>query len=540
MRKLLRPNILGRIRNNRLFSKSHIKKGDVIESQGKKFRVLKSPNVPKTQTQRTVQTPVEKPSYLYSKPKETVYKEKAYNNMALARKMMVKENGFKAFFSLRYLALLFSQITLSYAYPLTIAAIILAILVATVFFGMVSLAHSLYFLKSIPCLFGNALLTIGNAIWFAFHAITEIIMAFFIHFLNALSTFFIAPLTSFVNSTIVNAINGIISALNAIGTDIDYIGYFSPPTINYAAFNPQPDVALSYFYPEPIEFDASGGIALGSIFTYASMIPGEDVYVTDSAGEVVYDTHAVINMAEVNYPRLNNDARSDGIITKYLDRPPTLVYTFSPPAYENPFDFIGNKAVEAIGRTLANALNAMQIGAAETVGIDSCSEEQLRADKYPYHQDADDKIEIYNGLEVKTTVKTGSGPLGIGAIIGMYDTKTKVESTDPMAWFYAPDDAISMLKQGGWEDEDALIWTTKLVYTNPNDDTEYFLYKLNRFSAVPVYPGEPMPNDESYRRIFKIGEYAPNGDTTRRYYPIYYDGARYISGDDGSLVIPNN
>ena len=176
------------------------------------------------------------------------------------------------------------------------------------FYGAVSALYALYFLKSIPIVVCNVILTIVNAVWFAFHGLTMLILNAVITVVNAIAYFFLQPFAE--------AIVRIIDWIEPGDTDIALATkqFMDNVLIKWPSdlFNTlQPGNALAYMIPEPVQFDsANKEFVWESLWSFKWVKPGISPYV---AGEYAMVNAGKESIAQLLYPKINENAIADGI-----------------------------------------------------------------------------------------------------------------------------------------------------------------------------------------------------------------------------------
>lgn len=214
----------------------------------------------------------------------SIVEKKAYSNLSNARGLFIQKHGIGSIFRPKFWVLTVSRITLSQPYFFICATLIFCVILMAWFFGLISLLYYLFYLKSIPCVIINVVITTANAIWFAFNGVTQLIMNGFITLLNSIAFYFIHPIITVIN------------ALPFVG-DISW----SSIAIPSAPIELQPPIALAYIHPAPVTFEDPG-----TLFYFRFLRPGVDPYI---AGE--YVTVIEQSGAQLVYPKFNPKAISE-------------------------------------------------------------------------------------------------------------------------------------------------------------------------------------------------------------------------------------
>jgi hypothetical protein len=443
------------------------------------------------------------------------------------------EKGFKGMLSLKFMWLKLLKLSVIFAKPLLIGIILLALFCAVALYGGINLIYLLYFFKAFVALLFNTLMTIGNALWFAFYALTQMMALFFTSLINAVVAFFLTPVVGSINA-IIAAIEGTINRLiltinTGLNTNFNLASFGRAilPEFGPTEFFARPDKAIAYWYPDPIEMKLTGGIAWGTVIGFTPFMPGQPVYAVDETGSTIYDPYGYKDGAGINYPRMNHDSIADGFWTD-IDRPPPSIIDISDWVMSLPYLIYGDRydvGRELVGRTITARMRLIQLMEAAMAGSTGVGG---RINIYPYRQDPS----------------------------GYYQVKTEIYNRDydeyeHIPYFFVPYDAIQRMINGG---HDAYIGFNRLVnsyYIKYNlfyfrgwgEPLNDFLTRLagrdrvNIINFEPVHPGEAVPNCERYRSMFKIGEFALEGDTHSRYYPIHYNGREFVMTDDGGMAL---
>lgn len=232
---------------------------------------------------------------------------KAGQNLKAARGLVVQKYGVGSIFRFRFWALYFTQLVLSKPVPVLITIIIAGIAMMCIFFGVISAAYVVYNLKSIPCVTANFFLTIGNAIWFAFNAISNLLLNGFVQIINGMEYYFLKPL--------IDAINFIANFLTS-GDIVEF-----KPVVEGGLITMQPTHGFSYWIPDPVKWGD-----WGSLITFTPIKPGAAPYLTGEFTSVVQQ-----NGAELLYPLYNVEGVAEGPNpwwSEVIGRPNDVYYSF--------------------------------------------------------------------------------------------------------------------------------------------------------------------------------------------------------------------
>ena len=191
----------------------------------------------------------------------------ANNVIAGAKSQMVAKYGIGAYVrpKMWYLSLLKA----SFSQPLLIGIIIVVAICGLwiYLFGWISLWYALYMLKAELAVVLNVILSVANAIWFAFHGFTRILLFGFFDVINAIAHFFIQPVAQ-----------GIVNVIGYLGMNL---------TVNISSLgeglmiDPLPAEGFAYYIPTSV----IGANAWGFI----AMKPGFEIYEVDAQGDIIYD-----------------------------------------------------------------------------------------------------------------------------------------------------------------------------------------------------------------------------------------------------------
>ena len=235
----------------------------------------------------------------------------ANNIISSAKSQMISKHGVKSFFLPQYWYLSLLKLSLSQPILIGCVCLIAAVVLGAWFFGEISIYYGLFFLKSCICVVVNLFLTLGNAIYFGFHAITQVMQLAFFDLINNIFNLILAP--------VVNAINqlAVWTTLAESGTNFIDLAALGEG----ANISAQPTHGFAYLLPTSV----IGAKAWGFLFVH----PGENIYAVDVDNNVIYDEVFDQTGAKLLFPMLNPDARSDGWWTAIRDRPPDQDYHFA-------------------------------------------------------------------------------------------------------------------------------------------------------------------------------------------------------------------
>jgi hypothetical protein len=213
---------------------------------------------------------------------------KAAGKIKQARSNILNQKGIKGIFSPKFIALLFTQTTISRPIPILIAIIVAGAILNIIFFHVISVMYGAYVLKALPAVAYNSLATIGNALWFALHAIKELLIMAFTHIINMIFKFFLVNIIDAIEM-IVNWIPG----LNFNLAESQSIEKLLLPTLGPEEYFAIPSSALSYVYPKPAFWGD-----WNSMTTYIWVKPGFDVYNTPWIVSTLdtINSHPIVNL----------------------------------------------------------------------------------------------------------------------------------------------------------------------------------------------------------------------------------------------------
>jgi len=249
----------------------------------------------------------------------------ANNVIAGAKSQLVQKYGVGAYIRPRMWYLTLLKLSLSQPLLILVVGLIAVIALFTYFFGWISLWYALFYVKAVLCVLFNGILTVLNAIYFAIHGITQLILTGFLDIINGIANFFIVPLAN---------------AINKIGVFLTLVpegGYFIGPPGSGASIilepiglghtmSPQPTEGFAYYVPTSVV-----GVPGVSAFGFIAVHPGSPIYATDADGKVTYDEVFDQRGAKLLFPRINPDADAsdEGWWVKIKDRPPDQTYDFT-------------------------------------------------------------------------------------------------------------------------------------------------------------------------------------------------------------------
>ena len=222
-----------------------------------------------------------------------------------AAEMVFQKYKVLAMFKPLFWSLKITSIGLTKPMPFIYAGLILGLGLMIWLYGAISGYYALYFLKCIPALFANAILSIFNAIWFGIHGIFNFFTAAIVTIINQVEYYFLQPFY------------GVSS----------YVGVpFKGIPINITL---QPDHAFAYFVPTPLNV-AGGPIALlASLGSYDMVMPGANPYLYNyTTDQQMFDVQFEQNGGELRFPAFNFYAKADGFWCSLKDQPPPLDYRF--------------------------------------------------------------------------------------------------------------------------------------------------------------------------------------------------------------------
>ena len=245
----------------------------------------------------------------YPKNKTIQIKNQANENLKNARGQIVQKYGISSIVRPRYWLLLLTSAFLSKPGMSLIVFIFIGTILGSWLFGIASLLYAIYFLECIVALIINTVITIGNAVWFAVHGMTHLIMTAILDIVNGIAYYFVGPL--------VDGINGIAQFFN-LGSPVSF-----DPIGSGTGIPIQPQLALSYVVPStPI---SGGAFSLGFVLVK----PGADIYFDTFQG-VYSENGAILWFPEIKPDALSPDEDHDGnqdFLTP-IDRPPDIEYSF--------------------------------------------------------------------------------------------------------------------------------------------------------------------------------------------------------------------
>ena len=244
----------------------------------------------------------EAPIKLAEAPVEKSDAEKAKSNISIAREKFVSSHGISSIVRPQFWILLITQFTLSNIVPILITALIFGIFLMGYLFGIISVCYSLYFLKCLLAIIANLFLTILNAIWFAFHALTTALQMAFTTILNTVEYYFLSP--------IINAVRFIAGILH-IETNLVFVGIGQGQNILL-----QPDHAFAYAVPEPVVWGK-----WDSLFSFKWVKCGINPY--EGARYVFVQGQ---NGASLYFPKIDDIAEASGIWAENAGSPDPLKY----------------------------------------------------------------------------------------------------------------------------------------------------------------------------------------------------------------------
>ena len=232
----------------------------------------------------------------------------AKNIIDSAQSQIKQKYGMTAYIRPRmwYLSLL--KLSLSRPFLIILFALIVGIVLGTWFFGFISLYYGLFFIKSVVAIIANTILTVGNAVYFALHAFTEILLTAFYDIINNIFEIFLTPIINGVNRL------AVWTTLVDQGENFLEITALGQGTM----IEPQPTHGFAYLVP---------GALTGPAFI--TVHPGAEIYEIDASGDILYDVDYEQTGAALLFPVVDEDAKSDGWWTSIKDRPPDKEYTFT-------------------------------------------------------------------------------------------------------------------------------------------------------------------------------------------------------------------
>ena len=235
---------------------------------------------------------------------------KAMSNLSNAAQRIVESNRLLAIFKPIFWYIKIAQIGLSRPMPFFYAGLIIGIGLMIWLFGWVSGYYALYFLKCLPAVVANVILTVLNAIWFGIHGIYNTFVAGITTVINQIAYFFLGGLLEFLKNSILH-----------------FGGGFVGLPVNAQI---QPGSAFAYVVPNPIDVSTPAA-TIGSFFLGWTWIqPGSQPYLYNYATDSpMFDIQFAQNGAELKFPSINPAATAEGIWCTLTDRPPPwLNYTF--------------------------------------------------------------------------------------------------------------------------------------------------------------------------------------------------------------------
>lgn len=227
-----------------------------------------------------------------------------------AQRQIISTHGITGYIRLRMIYLSLLKLVLSRPFLIIIIGVITGSIVFSLFFGWINVYYSLYFFKAEIAVICNVFLTIGNAVYFAFHSFTQMLTTGFADIINSILD---VVLTPFVNAINKLAVWTTLVESNSLLIDLPVIG----DGVNVSA---QPEYGLSYVIPSS---------AVSSTFGFIFVHPGSPIYETDSEGQIIYDLEFDQKGAELLFPRINEDAVALGVWSEINDRPPDIPYSYS-------------------------------------------------------------------------------------------------------------------------------------------------------------------------------------------------------------------
>jgi hypothetical protein len=190
-------------------------------------------------------------------------KEQARNRISAAQKQLLSSEGIRGGISWRFFKLVMTKIVIAKPVPFIVAGIIAIVACHILLYGVISAVYGAFMLKALPSVLLNTLLSIINTIWFAVHALKELLMMSFTHIINVTFHFFLNP--------IVTALDTVIGWLPGLSIPKDETLLVS---LSHN-FNPLPETMLSYAFPDPVFWGD-----WNSLISYTWVVPGEVVYHT--------------------------------------------------------------------------------------------------------------------------------------------------------------------------------------------------------------------------------------------------------------------
>ena len=224
----------------------------------------------------------------------------ANNVIAGAKSQMVAKYGVGAYVrpKMWYLSLL----KLSLSQPMVIAIVfVVGLFVLWLWlFGWVSLEYMLYALRCQISVIVNTVLVVVNAVWFAFHALTRVVLYAFLDLINAVFAYFISPIANML-ATLIGVLDPILP-----GDSTDWI--LNVPYLGQGmTIDPTPSDGVAYLLPT-----AAG---------FKFVKPGADIYVTDANGQIEYEVSYTDQGVTLEFPIINEDAVTQDFWCK-IDKPP--------------------------------------------------------------------------------------------------------------------------------------------------------------------------------------------------------------------------
>jgi hypothetical protein len=278
-----------------------------------------------TRGAKEVKTFTEKPArYVFGK--QTKYSKKALgfaktqaiSNLNQASEIQVNEHGPFAVFKPLFWSCKVAALAMQNWYPLAIVSIIFGVLFMSWLYGMISAYYYLFFIKSLPAVAANVILTIGNAFWFAIHGIYQLILLGMVTLMNAVFNYFLEPIFD-----IINWLTYRLTLADTLGKSTDYT--FADFAFSHD-YDLRPTHGFCYLRPEPIKTTGTAAEVAGSLFWYSWSRPGEHMYATDDYGQLIMDTCYTQNWAKLEYPVANPDAKADFIWDTIKRHPPPKTY----------------------------------------------------------------------------------------------------------------------------------------------------------------------------------------------------------------------
>lgn len=241
----------------------------------------------------------------------------ASKKMANAASLLVKRDGLLAVFKPLYWSLMINAKLMAYPKPFFITFLLFGGLLMIWFFGAMSGYYALFAVKALVAAAINVVLSIGNAFIFAINGLLSLIQLGVVTLINQLFYYFIGGIIEAINTLAgyIPSVNAVDLAFNGLETQV----------------NLQPDVALGYLVPEPINAtDVSSGIG-SFLFGYAFVSPNAEPFEYDHAAEayVVEIAYVGDNQETLFFPKVNEQAKTSFLVNMTADKPPPIQYNFS-------------------------------------------------------------------------------------------------------------------------------------------------------------------------------------------------------------------